>query len=349
MSLKNIVLPSRIEKQAGDGDDNCSVFSVYPLARGFGLTLGNALRRVMLSSLEGIAIWGVRIDGVLHELTTIEGVLEDISELVLNMKRVVFRKTKDDDEEEEWVCKLETNKKGEVTAAKISTPAGLELVNKDHYLFSLQENKKVNIELLVKIGRGYAAADEHELPSDDPQLIPVDSIYSPVVRTSFDVEEQRVGQRTDYDKLIVRVATNGAVDPETAMIRASELLIEHLEYLKAFSEPQEQKSSAQDLKHNKLKELFNRSVEELELSVRSSNCLKASNIKTLGELVQKSESEMIKFRNFGRKSLNEISEILARHEMFFGMKLNKNDKGEWELDEDAELNRLEDVTDEEND
>ena len=323
MSLKNIVLPSRIEKQTGVGGENSNVFNVYPLERGFGLTLGNALRRVLLSSLEGIAIWGIRIDGVLHELTTIDGVLEDISELVLNVKRVVLRKTRDDNEDEEWICKLEVSKKGEITAGDINAPAGLEVVNKDHYLFSLQTDKKISMELLVKQGRGYKAANEHELPNDDPQLIPVDSIYSPVIRASFDVDEQRVGQRTDYDKLIIRAKTNGALDPETAMVRASELLIEHLEYLKNFSEPQEQKTSAQDLKHNRMKELFNRSVEELELSVRSSNCLKASNIKTLGDLVQKSESEMIKFRNFGRKSLNEIGEILSRHGMRFGMTLEQ--------------------------
>ncbi|HLA40642.1 MAG TPA: DNA-directed RNA polymerase subunit alpha C-terminal domain-containing protein, partial [Candidatus Glassbacteria bacterium] len=149
--------------------------------------------------------------------------------------------------------------------------------------------------------------------------------------------EQRVGQRTDYDKLVLKVTTNGAVDPETAVIDAAELLIKHFEFLESFSEPQVEKASARDMKNNRLKELFNRSVEELELSVRSSNCLKASNIKTLGELVQKSESEMIKFRNFGRKSLNEISEILSRHNMRFGMKLKKNDKGEWELDEQAEV------------
>ncbi|MBW7995764.1 MAG: DNA-directed RNA polymerase subunit alpha [Candidatus Glassbacteria bacterium] len=339
MSLKNIVLPSRIEKQSGVGDATYGEFNVYPLERGFGLTLGNALRRVLLSSLEGIAIWGVRIDGVLHELTTIPGVLEDVSELVLNVKRVVLKK-KTDDEDEEWVCKLEVSKKGEITAADIEVPAGLEVVNKDHYLFSLQKNKKVRIELLVKLGRGFTPVDQHELPDNDPQLIPADSIYSPVVRASFEVEEQRVGQRTDYDKLIMRVHTNGALDPEKSMIKAAELLIEHLEYLKSFSEPQEQKTSAQDLKHNQLKERLNRSVEELELSVRSSNCLKTSNIKTLGDLVQKSENEMIKFRNFGRKSLNEISEILSRHGMHFGMKLQKNEKGEWEPDEEAEQNQL---------
>ena len=346
MSLKNIVLPSRIEKQFGEDDPNYGEFNVYPLERGFGLTLGNALRRVLLSSLEGIAIWGIRIDGVLHELTTIPGVLEDVSELVLNMKRVVLKKKKEDDSDENWVCKLEVSKKGEVTAGDIEAPAGLEVVNKGHYLFSMQEDKKVRIEILVKLGRGYTAADQHDLPENDPQLIPADSIYSPVVKASFDVDEQRVGQRTDYDKLIVRLKTNGAIDPERAMIKASELLIDHLQYLKSFSEPQEQKTSAQDLKHNRLKELFNRSVEELELSVRSSNCLKASNIRTLGDLVQKSESEMIKFRNFGRKSLNEISEILSRHGMHFGMKLNKNEKGEWELDEDAELAQAGEIQDE---
>lgn len=349
MSLKNIVLPSRIEKQTKVSDATYGEFNVYPLERGFGLTLGNALRRVLLSSLDGIAIWGVRIEGVLHELSTIPGVLEDVSELVLNMKRVVLKQKSAEGDDEEWVCKLEAGKKGEITAADIQTPAGLDVVNKDHYLFSLQENKKVKIELLVKLGRGFTAADQHELPEEDPQLIPVDSIYSPVVRASFDVEEQRVGQRTDYDKLIMRVHTNGAIEPERAMIKAAELLIQHMEYLRSFSEPQEQKTSAQDLKHNRLKELFNRSVEELELSVRSSNCLKASNIKTLGDLVQKTEGEMIKFRNFGRKSLNEISEILARHGMRFGMKLQKNEKGEWELDEEAEENLLDESAEEDND
>ena len=336
MTLKNIVLPSRIEKNTRNATQNYCEFSVYPLERGFGLTLGNALRRVLLSSLEGTAVWALRIDTVLHELSSIPGVLEDVSDILLNFKKIVFKANADT---EEAVCKLEVSKKGQVTAAAIHTPAGIKLINPDLYLFSLKEDKKIRIELLVKNGRGYYAADQQELQSEDPQLIPVDSIFSPVVRVSFDVENQRVGQRTDYDKLIVRVNTNGAIDPETAMTGAAELLIEHLEFLKNFSEPQEEKTSARDLQHNRLKELFNRSVEELELSVRSSNCLKASNIRTLGELVQKTESEMIKFRNFGRKSLNEISEILARHGMHFGMKLKENEKSEWELDEQAEENQ----------
>ena len=173
-------------------------------------------------------------------------------------------------------------------------------------------------------------------------MILVDSIFSPVVKVTFEVEGQRVGQRTDYDKLLIKVHTNGTISPEEAMIRSAELLIKHLEFLKSFSEPEEEKTSVGDLQKNRLKELFNRSVDELELSVRSSNCLKASNIKTLGELVQKTEGEMIKFRNFGRKSLNEISEILARHGMRFGMKLKMSEKSEWELDEEAEENNEDD-------
>ncbi|MFH1071457.1 MAG: DNA-directed RNA polymerase subunit alpha [Candidatus Glassbacteria bacterium] len=333
MILKNIVLPSRIEKNVKTEEETYGEFSVYPLERGFGLTLGNALRRVLLSSLEGTAIWALRVDGVLHELSTIPGVLEDVSEIILSLKKVVFKAKRTD--KEEAVCKLEASKKGEVTAADIHCPSNVEVVNKDHYLFSLKENKHVRMEILVKTGRGYYPADQHEMPSDDPQLIPIDSLFSPAVKVSFDVDEQRVGQRTDYDKLVLRVTTNGALDPEVAVIEAAKLLMKHLEFFESFSEPQEEKTSARDLKNNKLKELFNRSVEELELSVRSSNCLKASNIKTLGELVQKTESEMIKFRNFGRKSLNEISEILSRHGMFFGMNLKKNEKGEWEIDEAA--------------
>ena len=336
MTLKNIVWPSRIEKNTKTYTDYYGEFSIYPLERGFGLTLGNALRRVLLSSIEGYAIWAVRIDGVLHELSTIPGVLEDVAEVILNLKKVVFKSKED---KEDIVCKLEVAKKGEVFARQIQTPAKVEVVNKDLYLFSIKDDNQVRMELLIRNGRGYFNFQQHELPEDDPLLIPVDSIFSPVVRATFDVEEQRVGQRTDYDKLIIKVHTNGAISPENAMISSAELLIKHLDFLKSFSEPEEEKTTAGDLQKNRLKELFNRSVDELELSVRSSNCLKASNIKTLGELVQKTEGEMIKFRNFGRKSLNEISEILARHGMQFGMKLKVNEKDEWELDEQAEENQ----------
>jgi len=339
MTLKNLVLPSRIEKNTKNYSDYYGEFSVYPLERGFGLTLGNALRRVLLASLEGAAIWAIRIDGVLHELSTIPGVLEDMPEIILNLKKVVFRMKEDLDEDAK--CKLEVSKKGDVTAEAIQTPASVEVVNKDLYLFSLKEDKDLRIEMLVKQGRGYWPSTQHEVPEDDPHLIPIDSLFSPVVKVSFDVEAQRVGQRTDYDKLNMKVHTNGAINPEEAMISAAELLIKHLEFLKSFSEPQEEKTTASDLRRNRLKELFNRSVEELELSVRSSNCLKASDIKTLGELVQKTESEMIKFRNFGRKSLNEISEILERHGMHFGMKLRRDEKGLWELDPEAEENKEE--------
>jgi DNA-directed RNA polymerase subunit alpha len=337
MNLKNLVLPSRIEKNTRNYSDVYGEFSVFPLERGFGITLGNALRRVLVSSLEGAAIWAVRIEGVLHELSSIPGILEDMPEIILNLKKVVFKVK--DEEIREAVCRLDVSEIGQVTADKIVTPANVQVINKDHYLFSVQEKKSLHLELLVKNGRGYCPSNQHELPGEDPQLIPIDSIFSPVVRVTFDVEEQRVGQRTDYDKLVMKVNTNGAISPERAMIQAAELLIQHFEFLRTFSEPEEEKPTATDLRKNRLKELFNRSVEELELSVRSSNCLKASNIKTLGELVQKSESEMIKFRNFGRKSLNEISEILSRHGMHFGMKLNKNEKGEWELLEDIEENQ----------
>ena len=262
--------------------------------------------------------------------------LEDVAEVILNLKKVVFKSKED---KEDIVCKLEVAKKGEVFARQIQTPAKVEVVNKDLYLFSIKDDNQVRMELLIRNGRGYFNFQQHELPEDDPLLIPVDSIFSPVVRATFDVEEQRVGQRTDYDKLIIKVHTNGAISPENAMISSAELLIKHLDFLKSFSEPEEEKTTAGDLQKNRLKELFNRSVDELELSVRSSNCLKASNIKTLGELVQKTEGEMIKFRNFGRKSLNEISEILARHGMQFGMKLKVNEKDEWELDEQAEENQ----------
>lgn len=329
MNLKNLVLPSRIEKNVRNYSETYGEFSVFPLERGFGITLGNALRRVLVSSLEGAAVWGLRVDGVLHELSSIPGIVEDMPEIIMNMKRVVFRRK--DDSAVEGVGKLEVSETGDVTAQKIKVPAGFEVVNKDLYLFSLKEKKNIRMELLLKCGRGYAPSHQHEAPGEDPQLILVDSLFSPVVKVTFDVEEQRVGQRTDYDKLVMKVHTSGAISPERAMIQAAELLIQHFEFLKSFSEPEEARPTATDMRINRLKELFSRSVDELELSVRSSNCLKASNIKTLGELVQKTESEMIKFRNFGRKSLNEISEILSRHGMHFGMKLVKNEKGDWEI------------------
>ena len=334
MKLKNIVLPSRVEKNTRTFSETYGEFVVQPLERGFGLTLGNSLRRVLISSIEGIAIWALRIDGVLHELSTIPGIMEDMPEVILNLKKVVFKLI--DVKADQATCKLEVKKQGEVTAGMIKTPSSVEVVNKDYYLFNLKEDKPVRIELLVKLGRGYCPANQHEVTEEDPQLIPVDSIYTPVTKVTFQVDEQRVGHRTDYDRLTIEVYTNGAIDPEKAMINSAELLISHLNYLKSFSEPLEEKPAETDLRKNRLKELFNRSVDELELSVRSSNCLKAANIKTLGELVQKTESEMIKFRNFGRKSLNEISEILARHDMRFSMLLKKNEKGEWELIEDEE-------------
>ncbi|MBN2287987.1 MAG: DNA-directed RNA polymerase subunit alpha [Candidatus Glassbacteria bacterium] len=335
MELRNIVLPSRVEKNTKNYTDVYGEFIVQPLERGFGVTLGNALRRVLISSIEGIAIWALRIDGVLHELSTIPGTVEDMPEIILNLKKVVFRHK--DQKAEQATCKLEVKKQGEITAGMIETPASVEVVNKDHFLFSLKEDKAVRIELMLKVGRGYYPASQHEIPENDPQLIAIDSMFSPVTKVSFQVDEQRVGHRTDYDRLTIKVHTNGAISPEAAMISSADLLISHLDYLKSFSEPQEEKPVATDLRKNRLKELFNRSVEELELSVRSSNCLKASNIKTLGELVQKTESEMIKFRNFGRKSLNEISDILSRHGMHFGMQLEKNEKGEWELSDMDEV------------
>ena len=334
MEPRNIVLPSRVEKNTKTYTDSYGEFVVQPLERGFGVTLGNALRRILISSIEGAAIWALRIDGVLHELSTIPGIMEDMPEIILNLKKVVFKLQ--DEKTEQATCKLELNEQGEVTAKMIETPPSIEVINKDYYLFSMKEDKPVRIELLVKVGRGYCPANQHEVADDDPQLIPVDSLFSPVTKVTFQVDEQRVGHRTDYDRLTIEVHTNGSIKPEQAMIASAELLISHLDYLKSFSEPQEEKPIATDLRKNRLKELFNRSVEELELSVRSSNCLKASNIQTLGELVQKTESEMIKFRNFGRKSLNEISEILARHGMHFGMHLEKNEKGEWEIFEEEQ-------------
>jgi len=346
MTLENFVLPRRVEKDPGSMTETYGEFHVEPLERGFGITLGNAIRRVLLSSLEGAAVWGVRIDDVLHEFSTIPGAIEDTAELVMNLKDLVLRLP---DEVEQATMRMTADSRGELTAGDFEDTGQVEILNPDLHLLTLDEDRSFSMEVHVGRGRGYVAGNQHRATGSDGEhdltkeigFIPVDSIYSPVRRANFMVENTRVGQRTDYDRLTLQVTTNGALDPEVAVAEAAEILRTHFEYFLSFEEPGEEEEIELEHKHDRLKALFQRPVEELELSVRSGNCLKASNIRTLGDLVQRSESDMLQFRNFGKKSLSEISEVLQRHGLTFGMKVSGDREQGYELEDREVLRRLE--------
>lgn len=340
MALENFILPKGVEKDDESLTDVHGEFHVQPLERGFGLTLGNAMRRVLLSSLEGAAAWGVRVGDVLHEFSTIPGAVEDTAELVMNLKQLVLVLGED---VEETSLRLSAKKKGDVTAGDFEDNAQVDILNPELHLLTLDSAKPFEMEVFVKRGRGYVPADQHEHErKKEIGFIPVDSIFSPVTRANFVVENTRVGQRTDYDKLTLEVTTNGATTPEDAVGEAAEILRTHFEYFLGFEEPEEGVAGDLSEKQDRLKRLFARPVDELELSVRSSNCLKASNIRTLGDLVQRTEPEMLRFRNFGKKSLNEIAEILQRHGLHFGMKVKETSEGEYELLDEEELMGLPD-------
>jgi DNA-directed RNA polymerase subunit alpha len=338
MTKTDFVLPSRVEKDTEKLTDSYGEFTIQPLERGFGQTLGSAIRRVLLSSLEGAAVWGVQVEEVLHEFSVLPGAVEDVSEIVLNLKRIVLVM---DPDAAPAVLRLSLDRRGPVTAGDIEEQGGVRILNPDLHLLTMDEPKRLVMEIHVKRGRGFVPADQHE--SDLRRrigFIAVDSLFNPVVRCNFVVENTRVGRRTDYDRLTLQVTTNGTINPEDAVAQAANILRTHFDYFLSFEEPRQEEEDDLQEKHDRLKELFGRSVDELELSVRSGNCLKASNIRTLGDLVMRSEQDMLKFRNFGKKSLNEISEILRRHGLNFGMNVRENEEGEYELVDKEELKRL---------
>ena len=338
MVKTDFVLPTRVEKDTEKLTESYGEFTIQPLERGFGQTLGNAIRRVLLSSLEGAAVWGVQVEEVLHEFSNVPGAVEDMSEVVMNLKRVVLQM---DADAQPHVLRLSLDRRGPITAANIEGQGPVRILNPDQHLITMDEPKRLVMEIFVKSGRGFVPADQQESELRKRiGFIAVDSLYNPVVKCNFVVENTRVGQRTDYDRLTLQVTTNGTINPEEAVAQAAAILRTHFDYFLSFEAPREEEEDDLEEKHDRLKELFARSVDELELSVRSGNCLKASNIRTLGDLVMRSEAEMLKFRNFGKKSLNEISEILRRHGLHFGMAVRENDEGEYELSDKEELKRL---------
>ena len=321
MLWKGFQKPKRLEVDRESLTDQYGRFYAQPFERGFATTVGNALRRVLLSSIEGAAITAIRVEGVLHEFSPIPGAMEDTTDLILNLKRVPLKMHV----EHQKALLLKTSEAGEVRARHITADADIEILDPDAYVATLGQGSTLAVEMRVKQGRGYVSADKNFDEDLSIGWIPLDSVHSPIKKVNYFVENARVGQATDYEKLTLEVWTNGAVTPRDAVGLAAKLLRDHLAIFvnieddeSADEAPVEISDQDRELYVDKL----NKSVDELELSVRSYNCLKNANIRTIGELVQKTESEMLKTKNFGRKSLNEIKEILAGMGLSLGMKLD---------------------------
>lgn len=342
LDLTGLVLPQRVEIADRSEDGRIAEFVMTPLERGFGHTLGNTVRRILLSSLRGAAVWGFRMDGVMHEHQTVEGVVEDVHQIIQNLKTLVLTL---DEEHDDAQLELRVEKAGSVTAEAIEKTGPVTIVRPDHHLFTLEDDREVNMTLYIDKGRGFVAAEQHELPKGSPvDLVRIDSIYNPVLRANFTVEETRVGQRTDFDRLMLLVETNGSMAPEDAVGYASNLARRHLEYLLRFGETEEPEPPVPGAERvpEPLRDLFLRPIDELaELSVRSVNSLKKENIVTLGDLVQKTEEQMLDIENFGVKSLEEIQDFLTEHNLHFGMRLQEGEDRELYLVDAAEAEEQE--------
>ena len=321
---RDLIRPKMVETESETLTDFYGKFVCEPLERGFGITLGNSLRRILLSSLQGVAIVSVKFDGVPHEFTTITGVKEDVTDIILNLKEVNLRIVEEEDDEEEEEIKIFLDSKGEVVVkgGDIITGGKVEIMNPDQHIATLNKDAVLHAEMLVKSGRGYVPAEKNITGDQQVGIIPIDALFSPIRRVSYVVGNARVGQRTDYDKLTLEIWTDGTVDPQDALAFAAKILKEQATPFINFEEELEEEIEKEEKEEEeKINENLFRSIGELELSVRSSNCLKNANIKYIYELVQKTESEMLKTRNFGRKSLNEIKRILEEMDLQFGMEL----------------------------
>lgn len=334
MKWRNLLMPKEIQMDESSSTPTYGKFMVEPFERGFGYTIGNALRRALLSSIQGAAVVAVKMDGVLHEFDTIKGVKEDVTDIILNLKQLIIVMHCD----EPKYLTIETEKKGEITAADIKEDAEIEVLSKDLLIATATEKVPVKIEMLIGHGRGYVSADSHNLEGSEIGLIPMDSNFSPVVKVNYEVKNTRVGQRIDFDALTLEIFTDGSVSPEDAMGYAAKILKDHFALFIHFDEEpfEEEDEEEVDEELLRMRELLNRNVEELELSVRSSNCLKAAKIRTLGELVQKTESDMLKYRNFGRKSLKEITDILDGMGLHLGMDIESYISSDEEKKEEKE-------------
>jgi len=297
-------------------------FYAQPFERGFGTTIGNALRRVLLSSIEGAAITAIKIEGVLHEFTPIPNVTEDATNIIMNLKQIPIRLVV----AHEKTIYLEVDQPGEVKACHIKADPDIEILDPNVHVATVGDGGSLKIEMRIKNGRGYIPADENFEQDLPIGFIPLDSVHSPIKRVNYSVEAARLGQTTDYDKLVLDVWTNGCIRPQDAIAQAAKIMKDHMFIFINFEEQPEEEEEEVDRDAERLHDNLKRSVEELELSVRSYNCLKNADIKTIGELVQRTEAEMLKTKNFGRKSLNEIKEILAEMGLLFGMRLGDDGK-----------------------
>ncbi|MCK4573341.1 MAG: DNA-directed RNA polymerase subunit alpha [candidate division Zixibacteria bacterium] len=320
MKWKPITMPKEVVNDQSSATENYSRFIIEPLERGYGTTLGNSLRRVLLSSIQGAAVVALRIKGSLHEFATIEGVYEDVTNIVLNVKNIRVRMHAD----EMRTLTLKSNSKGRLTAGMFEGDPEVELLNPDIHVCELTKDMDFEMEIDVDSGRSYTVAEQNRREDAPAGTVFIDSLFSPVTRVSYSVENTRVGQRTDYDRLILDVSTDGSITPEDALSYAAKLLKDYLQlFIHMDEELMVEEEPEEDEDVVRVRNLLKTRVDELELSVRSSNCLRAANIQTIQDLVTKSESEMLKYRNFGRKSLNEISAILEEMNLSFGMDISK--------------------------
>jgi DNA-directed RNA polymerase subunit alpha len=321
--LGRFEMPKRLTRDDATATPTYAKFAAEPLEAGYGHTIGNSLRRVLLSSLEGAGISSIKIEGAAHEFTSIPGVVEDVTDIVLNLKKVLLKSHS----REPHVVYLSASKEGAVTAADIKSDQVVEVLNPDQHICTLDKKIHFEAELEVKVGRGFCPAEENKKPEQAIGVIAVDSLFSPVRRVRYSIEDTRVGQRTDYEKLTVEVWTDGRITPEDAMVQSASILRHHLDVfcdydknlVVEFEEVGEKVSGEQA----KLKKILNMSVNEIELSVRAANCLNNANITTVGQLAMKTEQEMLKYRNFGKKSLNEIKDKLAGLGLTLGMKFDE--------------------------
>ena len=321
-NAQGIVKPKRLEFEKTTISSVYGKFSAGPFERGYGVTTGNSLRRMLLSSIEGSAIVAVKFEGIFHEFSSIPGVVEDVTEIILNLKQVNLIMA---DGVEEKRIYLKKSTAGKVYAKDIVTDPQVTVLNPDNLIATLDQNSNLDIEMVVRRGRGYVPAEKQVIEGESVQMIPIDSVFSPIEKVSYHIENTRVGQSTDYDLLIMEMWTNGGITPEDAVAHAAKIVKDHMQVFINFDEEPETVQPAVDQKKQKMWANLARSVEELELSVRSYNCLKNANIQTLDELVQKTDSEMLRTRNFGRKSLNEIKETLEDMGLHLGVKLEADD------------------------
>lgn len=322
MSYPFIKMPESVIQDDSSKSAIFGRFSLQPLERGFGVTLGNAVRRVLLSSLTGSAITAVKIEGVLHEFSTIPGVVEDVTEIILNLKQVRMRILN----KKTTGCELSISGVKEFKAADIQKACpDIEILNPELLIARLNPEAKLNMELKFGIGKGYVPSNEQKIPDMTIGTIPIDSIFTPIVNVRYDVENVRIAERNDFEKLTLEITTDGSITPEEALSSSAKILKDHIQLFINFdAEPEEEKvESEKDAEAERLRKILTTNVDDLELSVRSHNCLKAANIKTLGDLVRRDENEMLKFRNFGRKSLAELIEIVENYGLEFGMDVDK--------------------------